>query len=134
MARPNRCSGDGAFRVVYNPGRHSVCTWEAIRWIFMALTIGALVILWRLYQQTRVGDRARTMAMRWSPPGHRHLIGRIARNRCGRFIDVGAGVHRWPTFNIADMAVSSGAFPARVGAVRGASVLAPPPRATWWTP
>ena len=26
------------------------------------------------------------------------------------FIDVGVGMHRWPTFNVADMAVSSGAF------------------------
>jgi signal peptidase II len=26
------------------------------------------------------------------------------------FLDIGLGVHRWPTFNIADIAVSSGAF------------------------
>ncbi|RXM06650.1 signal peptidase II, partial [Citrobacter sp. AAK_AS5] len=26
------------------------------------------------------------------------------------FIDVGIGASRWPTFNIADMAVSTGAF------------------------
>jgi signal peptidase II len=26
------------------------------------------------------------------------------------FLDVGIGVHRWPTFNVADMAVSVGAL------------------------
>jgi signal peptidase II len=26
------------------------------------------------------------------------------------FIDIGVGVHRWPTFNVADMAVSGGAI------------------------
>ena len=25
------------------------------------------------------------------------------------FIDIGVGIHRWPTFNVADMAVSTGA-------------------------
>jgi signal peptidase II len=26
------------------------------------------------------------------------------------FIDIGVGAHRWPTFNVADIAVSTGAF------------------------
>ena len=41
----------------------------------------------------------------------RRLIDRLASERgVVDFIDVGLGMHRWPTFNIADMAVSGGAF------------------------
>jgi signal peptidase II len=40
-----------------------------------------------------------------------NLIDRI-RSPAGvvDFIDIGIGFHRWPTFNVADMAVTTGAF------------------------
>ena len=111
---PEPVLGDGVrFALVYNPGAaFGLYLGGYSRWIFMALTIGALVILWRLYQQTRVGDRARTMAIALVAAGAiGNLIDRI-RSELGvvDFIDVEVGVDRWPTFNIADMAVSSGAF------------------------
>jgi signal peptidase II len=78
----------------------------------MALTAGALVILGRLYQATRRGDWLRTLALGLVCGGAvGNLIDRI-RSATGvvDFIDVGVGDARWPTFNVADMAVSVGAF------------------------
>jgi signal peptidase II len=89
------------FTLVYNPGA-----------AFMVLTIGALVILGRLYKATRDGDLVRTLAIALVCAGAvGNLIDRI-RSPLGvvDFIDVGIGDTRWPTFNIADMAVSIGAF------------------------
>jgi len=82
------------------------------RYIFMVLTVGALIILWRLYQSTRDGDLPRTLAIALVCAGAiGNLIDRI-RSNAGvvDFIDVGFREMRWPTFNVADMAVSTGAF------------------------
>ena len=82
------------------------------RYIFMVLTVGALFILWRLYQSTREGDLPRTLAIALVCAGALgNLIDRI-RYPLGvvDFIDVGFRDMRWPTFNVADMAVSTGAF------------------------
>lgn len=101
------------FALVYNPGAaFGLYLGSASRWIFMALTAGALIILWRLYQQTSAADRVRALAIALVAAGAvGNLIDRI-RSELGvvDFIDVGYGIHRWPTFNVADMAVSSGAF------------------------
>jgi signal peptidase II len=78
----------------------------------MALTVGALFILGRLYRATRDGDLIRTLAIGLVCGGAiGNLIDRI-RSAAGvvDFIDVGIGDMRWPTFNVADMAVSIGAF------------------------
>lgn len=101
------------FTLVYNPGAaFGLNLGMYSRWIFMALTIAALVILWRLYQATRQGDFVRTLAVGLVCGGAvGNLIDRI-RSPAGvvDFIDVGVGDLRWPTFNVADMAVSVGAF------------------------
>ena len=78
----------------------------------MALTLAALGILVRLYRSTRPGDTARTLAVALVAGGAiGNLIDRI-RSAAGvvDFIDIGIGFHRWPTFNVADMAVTTGAF------------------------
>lgn len=99
--------------LVYNPGAaFGLNLGIYSRWIFMALTIGALVILGRLYLATRQGDLLRTLALALVCAGAvGNLIDRI-RSASGvvDFIDVGIGDMRWPTFNVADMAVSVGAF------------------------
>lgn len=101
------------FALVYNPGAaFGLYLGGYSRWIFMALTIGALVILRRLYIQCQANDRVRALAIALVASGALgNLIDRI-RTELGvvDFIDVGYGLHRWPTFNVADMAVSSGAF------------------------
>ncbi|HUQ80097.1 MAG TPA: signal peptidase II [Gemmatimonadaceae bacterium] len=82
------------------------------RYIFMVLTIGALIILWRLYQSTRDGDMPRTLAIALVCAGAvGNLIDRVRWSEgVVDFIDVGFRDMRWPTFNVADMAVSTGAF------------------------
>ncbi len=101
------------FALVYNPGAaFGLYLGNYSRWIFMALTLGALAILWRLYQQTAPTQRLRALAIAMVAAGAvGNLIDRL-RSELGvvDFIDVGFGSHRWPTFNVADMAVSVGAF------------------------
>jgi signal peptidase II len=98
--------------LVFNPGAAfglHLGPWS--RWIFIALTIGALVLLWELYRTTRAGDVVRTLALSLVCGGA--LGNLVDRLKSGRgvvdFIDVGMGTMRWPTFNVADMAVSCGA-------------------------
>lgn len=99
--------------LVYNPGAaFGLHLGENSRWIFMALTVGALFVLARLYRSTRDDEWARTVALGLVCAGAiGNLIDRI-RSPLGvvDFIDVGIGDLRWPTFNVADMAVSVGAF------------------------
>jgi signal peptidase II len=98
--------------LVYNPGAAfglHLGPWS--RWIFTALSIGALFLLWELYRTTRASDTVRTLALSLVCGG---AIGNLVdRLKSGRgvvdFIDVGVGSMRWPTFNVADMAVSCGA-------------------------
>ena len=82
------------------------------RGIFLILTIIALFILGRLYRSTRAGDTLRTVALGLVCGGAvGNLIDRI-RSPMGvvDFLDVGFRDWRWPTFNVADIAVSTGAF------------------------
>lgn len=111
---PQTVIGEGVrFALVYNPGAaFGLYLGSYSRWIFMTLTIGALLILWRLYQQTNDTQRLRALAIASVAAGALgNLIDRI-RSDSGvvDFIDIGFGLHRWPTFNVADMAVSTGAF------------------------
>lgn len=83
------------------------------RFIFMGLTIVALIILARLYRSTRAGDASRVIALALVCGGAiGNLIDRVASAKgVIDFIDVGVSeITRWPTFNVADMAVSFGAF------------------------
>ena len=99
--------------LVYNPGAaFGLHLGPYSRWIFLALTIGALAILWRLFRTTRRDDTIRTVSLALVCSGAiGNLIDRV-RSPLGvvDFIDVGIGDMRWPTFNVADMAVSTGAF------------------------
>lgn len=101
------------FTLVYNPGAaFGLNVGPQSRWIFSALTIVALVILARLYLTTRAGHTARVSALALVCAGAvGNLIDRL-RSFFGvvDFIDVGIGDARWPTFNVADMAVSVGAL------------------------
>jgi signal peptidase II len=99
--------------LVYNPGAaFGLHLGPQSRWIFMALTVGALALLWRLYRDTRPGDLRRVVAIAMVCGGAMgNLLDRIRLARgVVDFIDVGVGTTRWPTFNVADMAVSCGAL------------------------
>lgn len=99
--------------LVYNRGAaFGLHLGEYSRWIFLALTIAALVILAQLYRSTPARDIARTLAIALVSGGAiGNLIDRV-RGPQGvvDFIDIGIGDMRWPTFNVADMAVSTGAI------------------------
>jgi signal peptidase II len=100
------------FTLVYNPGAaFGLNLGPQSRWIFAGLTLVALVILGRLYRTTQAGHVARTVALALVCAGAiGNLLDRM-RSFFGvvDFIDVGVGDARWPTFNVADMAVSVGA-------------------------
>ena len=101
------------FTLVYNRGAaFGLSLGPYSRWLFMALTFGALVILWRLYRQTTSAQMARLVAISMVAAGAiGNLIDRIRSERgVVDFIDIGVPSWRWPTFNVADMAVSCGAF------------------------
>lgn len=110
---PHPVIGDVArLTLVYNKGAAfglHVGTYS--RPIFAVLTIGALAILWRLYRATTPGDWRRVIALSLVSAG---AIGNlIDRLRSARgvvdFIDIGTATWRWPTFNVADIAVTTGA-------------------------
>jgi signal peptidase II len=111
---PHEVIGDAMrFTLVYNPGAaFGLHVGPYSRWVFMTLTVVALAILAWLYQATREGHFSRVLALALVCGGAiGNLIDRV-RSDVGvvDFIDVGLGDSRWPTFNIADMAVSTGAF------------------------
>ena len=98
--------------LVYNRGAaFGIHVGPYSRPIFAVLTIGALAILWRLYRATEPADRKRIVALALVSAGAvGNLIDRIRSSRgVVDFIDLGAGSWRWPTFNIADIAVTTGA-------------------------
>lgn len=99
--------------LVYNTGAaFGISLGPYSRWLFLALAIVALVILGRLYRQTPDQDRFRIASIALVCAGAiGNVIDRI-RHPMGvvDFIDIGVGMQRWPTFNVADMAVSIGAF------------------------
>ncbi len=99
--------------LVYNPGAAfglHLGPWS--RWIFIGLTLVALGVLWSLYRASAVDARLRVISLAAIAGG---AVGNLVdRLRSARgvvdFIDVGVGAWRWPTFNVADMAVSCGAI------------------------
>ena len=111
---PREIVGDALrLTLVYNPGAAfglHVGPWS--RWIFLILTVIALVVLGRLYRETTPGDRLRALALGLVCGGALgNLINRIwSRAGVVDFIDMGVGDARWPTFNAADIGVSVGAF------------------------
>jgi signal peptidase II len=111
---PRPLLGDGVrLTLVYNPGAaFGLHLGAQSRWIFVALTLVALTVLWRLYLDTPLAHRARTLALALVAGGAMgNLLDRLKSARgVVDFIDIGVGAWRWPTFNLADIAVTSGAI------------------------
>src|SRR5213080_3015461 len=111
---PKRIFGDyGRFTLVYNRGAaFSMSLGSQSRWIFGSFAAIALFILWKLYRQSSAGARARALALGLAWGGAAgNLIDRIREPRgVVDFIDIGVGTVRYWTFNVADSAVTIGAF------------------------
>jgi signal peptidase II len=102
------------FHLVYNPGAAfgmGQAFGGAARWIFSAIAIAAIVLLWRMSREAEPGDLLRQSSLGFVAGGAAgNLVDRLLSGRgVVDFIDVGVGSLRWPTFNIADIAVSCGA-------------------------
>jgi len=100
-------------RLVYNQcAAFGVCLGAYSRWIFFALAIAALFVLGSMVRAAAPGDRFRIGALALVCAGAvGNVIDRI-RSSLGvvDFIDVGIGSARWPTFNVADSAITVGAI------------------------
>jgi signal peptidase II len=110
---PVRVIGDWVtLQLVYNPGAaFGIHVGEYSRWVFTGLALLALVVLGAMVRQTDPSHRVRLLALGLVCGGAvGNLIDRLRSARgVVDFIDVGVGAWRWPTFNVADMAVTCGA-------------------------
>jgi signal peptidase II len=111
---PVRVLGDWLLlRLVYNPGAaFGVHVGAYSRWVFMTLAIVALVVLGSMVVRTSTTQWFRLLALALVCGGAiGNLIDRIRSSRgVIDFIDVYIGPIHWPTFNVADMAVTCGAI------------------------
>jgi len=101
------------FTLAFNPGAaFSMSVGNHSRYVFGALAVVALVILYRLFRATKPGDTMRTLALGLAWGGAAgNLIDRFHSARgVVDFIDIGVGDVRFWTFNVADSAVTIGAL------------------------
>ena len=98
---------------IHNPGAaFGIHLGEYSRPIFLVLSLVALAALAGMYWVTPLRDRVRLAAIALICGGAiGNLIDRV-RSEQGvvDFLDVGVGDLRWPVFNIADIAVTTGAI------------------------
>jgi signal peptidase II len=113
---PIRVIGDTVqLRLVYNRGAAfglGQAMGPAARWVFLTIAVVAIVLLARMAREAQVTDRLRQYALGFVAGGAAgNLIDRLLSSAgVVDFIDVGIeGVYRWPTFNVADIAVTCGA-------------------------
>ncbi len=112
---PVRLVGDYVqLRLVYNQcAAFGFCLGAYSRWIFFGLALVALYVLRSFVTATRPGDRFRIVALALVSAG---AVGNVVdRIRSAQgvvdFVDVGIGsAWRWPTFNVADSAITVGAI------------------------
>ena len=111
---PLRIFGDLlTLQLVYNTGAaFGIHVGTYSRWVFLVLAIVALIVLGSMVRRTKPENHIHLIAFGLVCGGAvGNLIDRIRSSRgVVDFIDVGIGVHRWPTFNIADTAVTVGAI------------------------
>jgi len=123
-------------RLVYNPGAaFGIHVGSASRWVFMGLSTAALFILAHMLRTARPGDRLRIYSTALVFAGAAgNLLDRIRSPRgVVDFLDFNFGTYHFPTFNVADSAVTCGAILLALSlwredreAARAAAPLAPP--------
>ncbi len=98
--------------LVYNPGAAfglHLGPWS--RGIFLVLAAAVLRSVWRLYRATpdRANRRVFALALLAAGAVGNALTRVLSDDGVIDFLDVGFHTHRWPTFNLADVAVTTGA-------------------------
>ena len=101
--------------LVYNPGAAfglHLGPWS--RLIFIGLTFLALAVVWSLYRSSAPSVLSRTRVLALAAVAGGAIGNLVDRVRSPRgvvdFMDIGVGDWRWPTFNVADTAVTIGAL------------------------
>jgi len=100
-------------RLVYNRGAaFGLHVGTFSRWVFLGVAVVAIIVLARMSRTSPIGDRFRQLALGLVAGGAAgNLVDRVRSARgVVDFLDVGIGTLRWPTFNVADIAVSCGAI------------------------
>lgn len=100
-------------RLVYNQGAaFGLHLGPFSRWFFLGFAVLAVFVLNALSRSAMPGDRFRQIACGLVTGGAiGNLLCRVRSERgVVDFIDIGLGSYRWPTFNIADIAVTCGAL------------------------
>ena len=98
---------------IYNPGAaFGIHVGEYSRIVFLVLSLGALIALIAMYWTTPHHDKLRLSSIALICGGALgNLIDRVRSPRgVVDFLDVGIGELRWPVFNVADIAVTTGAI------------------------
>src|SRR6267378_2757941 len=101
------------FTLAFNSGgAMSLSLGPSSRWWFTLLSLATLVVLGYMYRQTSPDDCLQIASIALICGGAvGNLIDRIRSPRgVVDFIDIGIGALRWPTFNVADAAVTCGAI------------------------
>lgn len=113
--QPHEVIGDVVrFTLAYNPGAAFSMSFgspSVSRLIFGAFALVALIVLWRLYRESRENERLKILALGLAWGGAAgNLLDRV-RSPMGvvDFIDIGVGTTRFWTFNVADSGVTVGA-------------------------
>jgi signal peptidase II len=99
-------------RLVYNQGAaFGLHLGPFSRWFFLGFAVVAVGVLNLLSRSAEAGDWIRQLACGLVAGGATgNLIDRIRSARgVVDFLDFGIGAYRWPTFNVADIAVTCGA-------------------------
>ncbi len=115
LTGPVRVIGDTVqFRLVYNPGAAfglGQALGPSVRWVFLVIAVVAIVVLARMAREAPAWDHLRQWSLGLVAGGAAgNLIDRIiSPPGVVDFIDVGVAAWRWPTFNVADIAISCGA-------------------------
>ena len=114
VGRPISVIGDYVvLRLVYNQcAAFGICLGPYSRWIFLVLAMLALVVLGSMVRNTRDTDHGRLFVLGLLVAGAvGNVVDRIRSSQgVVDFIEVGIGNYRWPTFNVADSAITVGAI------------------------
>jgi signal peptidase II len=117
-------------RLVHNQGAAfglELGAWQ--RWIFLTIAVVAIIWLFSASRHASATDRLRQFAVAFVAGGAAgNAIDRLlSAHGVVDYIDVGAGTLRWPTFNVADIAVTCGAVALAISLWREDARRAPAP-------